>query len=80
MKITDKTARLVALGLDAAILDHYREPHRFYHTLHHLDDLTQQLEAKGFGDNDILFLATIFHDIIYDPRSATNEEDSAAVF
>jgi pantetheine-phosphate adenylyltransferase len=80
MKITEQTNRLMELGLDADILNRYREPHRFYHTLEHLDDLCGQLELKGFADNDALLLATVFHDIIYDPRSATNEEDSAKFF
>ncbi|NHA03230.1 adenylyltransferase/cytidyltransferase family protein [Mucilaginibacter sp. HC2] len=80
MKITDKTDKLLSLGLGKDILKHYQEPHRFYHTLEHLDDIYNQLELKGLGDNDILLLATVFHDIIYDPRSATNEEDSAAYF
>ena len=80
MKITDKTDRLLSLGFGKDILKHYQEPHRFYHTLEHLDDICDQLERKGFGDNDILLLATVFHDIIYEPRSATNEEDSAAYF
>jgi pantetheine-phosphate adenylyltransferase len=80
MKITDQTHRLVELGLDADVLNSYHEPHRFYHTLEHLDDLCMQLAWKGFADNDTLLLATVFHDIVYDPRSATNEEDSAEYF
>ncbi|MFC0514460.1 adenylyltransferase/cytidyltransferase family protein [Mucilaginibacter angelicae] len=80
MKIIEKAERLVALGVDPVVLDRYREVHRFYHTLEHLDDLWQQLENQGYGNNDVLLLATIFHDIIYDPRSGTNEEDSAQYF
>ena len=80
MKISDKTDRLLSLGLHKDILNHYLEPHRFYHTLEHLDDICSQLEEKGFGDNDTLLLATVFHDIIYDPKSSTNEDDSAFYF
>jgi pantetheine-phosphate adenylyltransferase len=80
MKITDKSEKFNELGLDKDILRPYREPHRFYHTIDHLNDIWSQLELAGFGDNDTLLLATIFHDIIYDPRSATNEEDSARYF
>ena len=80
MKITDKKDCLLKLGLDKDILNHYLEPHRFYHTIEHLDDVWTQLETKGFGESDALLLATVFHDIIYDPRSATNEEDSARYF
>ena len=78
MWITDKTARLEALGIDANVLDNYLQPHRFYHTIAHLDDIFSQLDAQGHSGNDALILATVFHDIIYDPKSATNEEDSAA--
>lgn len=80
MKITEQMERLQRLGLSEAIFGHYREPHRFYHTLAHLDDLYQQMERRGVADDDALFLATIFHDIIYDPQSATNEVDSAKFF
>ena len=80
MKITDKLDKLAKLGVDKDIINHYREPHRFYHTIDHLDDIYEQLYLKGLGDNDVLLLATIFHDIIYDPRSGTNEEDSAQYF
>jgi len=80
MKITDKIERLVALGIDANVLDNYRQPHRFYHTLAHLDEIWSLLTKQGHGDNDALLLATVFHDIVYDPKSASNEEDSAAYF
>lgn len=80
MQITDKIERIISPGISADILERYNEPHRFYHTLAHLDDLWTQLEEQGYGDNGILLLATIFHDIIYDPRSPTNEEDSARYF
>jgi pantetheine-phosphate adenylyltransferase len=80
MKITDKITRLHGLGIATNILDHYREPHRFYHTIEHLDALTQQLHNQGYGDNDALLLATVFHDIVYNPTSSTNEEDSADYF
>lgn len=80
MAIKDCKDRLDKLGLGVDILDHYRQPHRFYHTIPHLDDIWAQLTSQGHADNDILLLATIFHDIVYDPKSATNEEDSARYF
>ncbi|HEX8020548.1 adenylyltransferase/cytidyltransferase family protein [Mucilaginibacter sp.] len=80
MKISEQIVGLKRCGIDETVLDRYHEPHRFYHTLEHLDDIWQQLESQGYGDNDVLLLATVFHDIIYDPRSATNEEDSAQYF
>ncbi|TFF33753.1 adenylyltransferase/cytidyltransferase family protein [Mucilaginibacter psychrotolerans] len=80
MKITDETARLVALGIDDGVLDNYRQSYRFYHTLAHLDEIWSLLTMQGHGENDALLLATVFHDIVYDPKSSTNEEDSAAYF
>ncbi len=63
------------------------EPHRHYHTLSHLsnilmliDDLLEAKEIKTVDDRDILVMAAFFHDYVYDPKSNTNEEDSAAEF
>jgi predicted metal-dependent HD superfamily phosphohydrolase len=65
----------------------HSEPGRFYHTLVHLEEMLGFLEfivnetpmTDGF-DYESLVLAIFFHDIIYDPKSATNEEDSAQLF
>ena len=61
---------------------HYNEPHRHYHTLTHINDMITIL--MNFTDiiNDVksIYLATLFHDVIYDPQSSTNEEDSATLF
>lgn len=80
MGILNNKERLDKLGVGSDVLDRYRERHRFYHNLAHLDDICEQFDRQGLGDNDTLLLATVFHDVIYDPQSATNEEDSAAYF
>jgi len=80
MKIIDRAVELLSPELAKDILKRYQESHRFYHTPEHLDDIYTQLERKGLENNDVLILATLFHDIIYDPRSTTNEEDSARYF
>lgn len=53
----------------------WNSPFRFYHTKeNHLDpilELCDTIELKYF---------TLFHDIVYNPYSFTNEEDSAKVF
>ena len=58
---------------------HYRESHRAYHTFehikacfYHLDNIILSLENPFCVE-----LALWFHDIIYDPKSASNELDSA---
>lgn len=72
--------RLAVLGVPDNIYDHYREPHRYYHTLTHLDDLFRQIKQRGLVGDDAILLAAVYHDVIYDPQSSTNEEDSARYF
>lgn len=80
MTVRDKLPRLLQIGVTAEVLNRYQEPHRFYDTLAHLDDLIDQLYQRNLDDNLVLLLATVYHDIIYDPQSGTNEEDSARYF
>ena len=57
----------------------YNEPHRRYHTLEHIKALFKHFDQlKGLLSNsDNVAFAIFFHDIIYDPKSSTNEDDSA---
>lgn len=63
------------------VLVAYSEDHRFYHTLTHI-----RAAIKFVNDNypevhvyerSLVIMALIYHDIVYDPMSSTNEEDSA---
>jgi len=60
----------------------YTEEQRHYHTLVHIEDLLRQADQfeSLISDKKAVDLAIIFHDIIYDPKSPTNEEDSAKLF
>lgn len=68
-----------------ALLSRHREPHRRYHGEAHVahvldaahDLLTDEREGLDPRDEDVIVLAAVFHDAIYDPRSSTNEADSA---
>ncbi|WP_158828458.1 adenylyltransferase/cytidyltransferase family protein [Mucilaginibacter lacusdianchii] len=80
MNIADINTRLYQLGVPDEVLQRYTEPHRFYHTLDHLNDIFQQITERRLVDNDALLLATVYHDVVYDPQSTTNEEDSAHYF
>lgn len=74
-----------ALGVDApdalldALLAHYGEPHRAYHTLQHLDECLEGLarERSHARRPAEIALALWFHDAIYDVLRHDNEERSA---
>jgi predicted metal-dependent HD superfamily phosphohydrolase len=59
----------------------YAEPHRAYHTLAHIAAVLATLDTLRDGADDwpALELAAWFHDVVYDPRRADNEAQSAAV-
>jgi predicted metal-dependent HD superfamily phosphohydrolase len=65
------------------LLARHRQPHRRYHTathvmwvLRHVDDLAA---TNTPVDLDAVRAAALFHDAVYDPRSTTNEHDSAGL-
>jgi pantetheine-phosphate adenylyltransferase len=62
------------------ILTMWNESHRSYHNLNHLNDLISQINENksNFSEKEYekLMLVAIFHDVVYDPSSQTNEEDS----
>ena len=54
------------------------ERHRGWHGPAHVTRMLQELESVPHGeDRDILALAAIYHDAVYDPRATNNEEKSA---
>ena len=59
----------------------YCQPHRSYHTLEHIGEMLKITGKLGRGlPHPIeLNLAVWYHDVVYDPHSKTNEEDSATV-
>jgi predicted metal-dependent HD superfamily phosphohydrolase len=61
------------------LCDRYTEPHRAYHTLHHLADCLSWLDrAYSLAENPgAIALALWFHDAIYDTHRADNEAQSA---
>lgn len=63
------------------VLDrHYSDPKRFYHTFTHIADMLTLSAASQLLDRDVVDWAILYHDVIYDAKSGTNEEDSAALF
>ena len=69
------------LGLNGLtkIIDCYNEPHRYYHNWQHIINMLTYLHDTG-NKQDELVLATLYHDIVYDPRAKDNEEKSAEMF
>jgi len=75
--------RLGATGdpspLADAMLSAWMEPARRYHGIAHLRDCLARLEESSdpLVERDVVEAALWFHDAIYDPRAADNEERSA---
>ena len=68
-------------GWLAALTRHYSGPDRHYHNLHHVAEMLRLLEQyeRGAVDYAAVRYAAWFHDAVYDTRSRTNEEESAAL-
>jgi predicted metal-dependent HD superfamily phosphohydrolase len=63
------------------VLTGYREPGRHYHDVRHVAALLALTDAHAtaFVDRASVDLAIFYHDAVYDPRRADNEEKSAAL-
>lgn len=67
------------------LLARHAEPHRRYHTAEHVMWVLRHIDRLCAGDpgSDVdrqaIDVAALFHDVIYDPRSVTNEADSAVL-
>ncbi|MFF4759671.1 hypothetical protein [Streptomyces sp. NPDC001292] len=61
------------------LLARWQEPHRHYHTLTHLTEVLDRVDAleKHADDPDVVRLAAWFHDAVYLPERSENEERSA---
>lgn len=59
----------------------YAEPQRHYHNQQHIADCLSEFEAVRHlaRHPDAVELAIWFHDAVYDPKAADNEEQSAAL-
>ncbi|KJV40692.1 metal-dependent hydrolase [Acinetobacter brisouii] len=57
----------------------YQEPQRVYHQLQHIVECLALFEnvQNQIEDGLAVQLAIFFHDVVYQPRSSSNEQDSA---
>lgn len=71
----------VSPALRTELLQRWNEPHRRHHNQRHLDEVLAALETLRAGGLDFearpVVLAAWFHDAIYQPLSADNEQASA---
>ncbi|GAB5459225.1 MAG: hypothetical protein Hens3KO_22550 [Henriciella sp.] len=63
----------------AALKKRYAEPQRHYHTWRHIEALLEHFEGlqHKLNDPEAVLAALYWHDAIYDPKAADNEEKSA---
>jgi predicted metal-dependent HD superfamily phosphohydrolase len=59
------------------LVEKYSEKHRAYHNLSHINYLLKEAKKIEFEDFEAVFLATWFHDAIYEPKRSDNEIESA---
>ena len=66
----------------SVIKDRYSEPWRSYHSLTHVDALLKEfsLVKHSLASPSAVLAAIFFHDLVYDPKSKTNEKDSAILW
>lgn len=71
--------RAVSAPVYARLHARYSEAHRAYHTLEHIGTCLEEFDAvRELAHNaDAVEIAIWFHDIVYDPHRADNEEQSA---
>ena len=67
----------IPMSLISRLIPRYAEPHRRYHTWHHIAEVFDASERISNDKSLELTLAILFHDAVYAPLSKTNEEDSA---
>lgn len=76
-----RAAWVAAVGEQSAQLDQliaaYSQPNRRYHSVTHIAWVLRHLNQLSHHPLPTTTAAALYHDVIYDPRSATNEADSA---
>ena len=58
----------------------YSESGRYYHCMEHVEALLALAKEYDLADDAAVVLAIVFHDVIYDAKSQTSEDQSAEIF
>lgn len=75
--------QVLELIIKRNVIFRYMEPHRFYHNTEHLSCLLSLIAQRNeltAEDRQILALAALYHDAVYNPFAKDNEEKSADLF
>ena len=61
------------------LVNRYSERQRHYHTLSHVKAIitTLRQHEDSLRSPEKVYIAAFFHDVVYDPRSSNNEQQSA---
>ena len=59
----------------------YKEDHRFYHTGSHIWDIAVKIKEMKLSpdDEEILFIAAAYHDIVYDPKAKPGQNEIKSI-
>ena len=78
---TEREARLLDAAVTGGLGPRYTQPHREYHNLMHIEDVLLRIEElEPPAEHELaLALAAWFHDAVYQPGQADNEDRSAYV-
>ena len=74
--------KTLPLGVYEDLRTRYSEPHRYYHTWEHIENMLEMLnkiESKLFCP-ELVKWAILYHDAVYDPVSTSNELHSTWLF
>lgn len=62
------------------VITSYNSVGRYYHTMQHINEMFELSRRMYPTDYNLLNIAILFHDVVYNPLSKTNEEDSVKLF
>jgi predicted metal-dependent HD superfamily phosphohydrolase len=68
------------LALRSLVKHYYVTPHRFYHTIEHVDAMLDGYENYFHEEMSLAeYFAILYHDAVYKPWSSQNEEESVCL-